>query len=96
MVKQLTGRLPVQGIRILLWDMIIAEETNIRPYLNFIKDKEMVINVARHSCIAIKEGLDRKPTDTTRNTIKFVNTLSEEELRTMGVKDIIVVITWAR
>ena len=37
--KQLTGKLPVQGSKHLLWDMIIVEAPEIRPYLNFIKDK---------------------------------------------------------
>ena len=96
LAKQLTRQLPIQGVRHLLWDMNIAEATRIRPYLNFIKDKKMVINAVRQSCVAIKEALDRKPTDTTRNTINFLNTLSKEELRTMGIKDKIVVITWAR
>ena len=46
--------------------------------------------------MAVKEDLDRKLADTTRNTIKFLNIFSEEKLRTMGIKDRIVVITWAR
>ena len=56
----------------------------------------MVINVARQICTTVKETLDRKPIDTTRKTINFLNTLSKEELRTMGIKDRIEVITWAR
>ena len=50
----------------------------MRPYLKFIKDKEVVITVARESCIVVKETLDRKPIDTTHNTINFFNTLSQE------------------
>ena len=80
LAKQLIGKLVVQGARHLLWYMIIAEATKIRPYLNFTKDKEMVINATRQSCVSVKEDLDRKLADTTRNTIKFLNTLSEEEL----------------
>ena len=75
--------------------MIIAEATKIRPYLNYIKDKEMVINVARQSSTAVKEALDRKPADTARNIINFLNTFSKEELRTMVIKYRITVITWA-
>ena len=40
--------------------------------------------------------MDRRPTDTTNNTINFLNTLSEEKLRTMGIKDGITIITQAR
>ena len=88
--------MPVPSARHLLWDMIIIEETKLRSYLNYIKNKYMIINVARKSCITIKETLDRKPTDTARNTINFLNTLSKEDLRTMGIKDMIIVITWAK
>ena len=56
----------------------------------------MVINAANQSCTAIKQDLNRKLVDTNINRINFLNTLYEEELRTMGIKDRIVVITWAR
>ena len=36
LVKQLSGQLPAQGARHLLWDMIISEATRIKPYLNYI------------------------------------------------------------
>ena len=49
----------MQGARHLLWDMIIAEAKKIRPHLNYIKYKEMVINVAIQSCTTVKEALDR-------------------------------------
>ena len=96
LTEKISGQLPVQGARHLIWDMIITEATKMRPYLNYIKDKEMVINVARQSCTNVKETLDRKPIDTTQNTINFCNTLSEEELRKIGIKDRIAVITWER
>ena len=47
----------------------------------------MVTNVERQICTVVKETLDRKPTDTARNTINFLNALSREELRKMGIKD---------
>ena len=40
--------------------------------------------------------MDRKPADSTHNSINFLNTLSEEELKTMGIKDMTAVINWAR
>ena len=36
LVEKVSGQLPVQGSRHLIWDMIITEATKIRPYLNFI------------------------------------------------------------
>ena len=76
--------------------MLMSESNNIRPCLNFIQAKEMVINIVRKRCTTMKETLNRKPIDTTKNTINFLNTLSEKELRTIGIKDIITVITWDR
>ena len=76
--------------------MIITEATKMRPYLNFIKDKEVVISVERKNYIVVKEILDKKPTDTTQNTINFLNILSQEELKTTGIKDMIAIITQER
>ena len=87
LVKQLSRQLPMQGARHLIWDMIIAEAVKIRPYLNYIQDKKMVINVAKHSCTVVKEALNKMLVDTTKNKINYLNTLSQEDLRTMGIKD---------
>ena len=54
LVKQLPRQLPIQGSRHILWDMIISEATRIRPYLNYIHDKEMVINASIQSFTAVK------------------------------------------
>ena len=54
LAKKVSGQLRVQGDRHLIWDMIITKATKMRPYLNFIKDKEVVINVARQSCVVVK------------------------------------------
>ena len=56
----------------------------------------MMINSSKQSVTVVKEALDKKPVDTTRNTINFLNTLSNKELRTMGFKDRIEVIFWSR
>ena len=43
LVEQLTGQLPVQGSKHVIWDMVITESGKLRPYLNYILDKEIVI-----------------------------------------------------
>ena len=96
LVKQLSGKLPMQGERHLIWDMIIAEAIKGRPYFNYILEKEMDINGARQSCTAVKETLNKKHVDTTKNAINFLNILLEEDLRTIGIKDRITVITRVR
>ena len=56
----------------------------------------MVTNTAKWSFTTTKEALNKNTMDTTKNTTNFLNTMSEEDLRTMGIKDIITVITWVR
>ena len=95
-MEKLSGNLPVQGGRHLILDMIITEATKMRPYLNFIKDKETIINIARQNYAVMKETLDKRLVETPQNNISFLNTLLEEELKTMGIKDKITVINWEK
>ena len=43
LMKQVTGKFPVQGDKHIMWDMIMAEATNLVPYLDYILDKEIVV-----------------------------------------------------
>ena len=45
--KQLFGKLPIWGARNIVWDMIIVEAIKLRPYLNYIMEKEIVICAAK-------------------------------------------------
>ena len=56
----------------------------------------MVISIAMQSCVTMKKILDKRSAETTQNTINLLNTLSEEELKIVGIRDRIIVITWAR
>ena len=82
----MTGQLPIQGARHFKWDIIIAKAVKFIPYLNYILDKQMVINTAMQRCIAVKEALNKKPVDPINNTINFLNTLSEEDFKDHGNK----------
>ena len=44
----------------------------------------------------MKETSNKRSTEITQNTINFLNTLEEKELKTVGIGDRIIVITWAR
>ena len=76
--------------------MIIVEAVNLMPYLNYILDKDMVINASRKSCTAVKEALNKNHMDASQNTINFMNDLSEDDLRTTKINDRITMITWAK
>ena len=44
----------------------------------------------------MKETLDKRLAETTQKTINFLNTLLEEQLKIVGIENIITVITWGR
>ena len=76
--------------------MIIAEATKLRPYLDYILDKEIVMQAARQSVAAVKEVLNKNLIGTSYNTISLLNGLTKDDLKTTNKKDMISVITWAR
>ena len=39
LMKLVTGQIPVQGDKHIIWDMIIAKEEKLNPYLDYILDK---------------------------------------------------------
>ena len=73
-----------------------AKATQLRPYLDYILDKEIVMQSARKSVTTVKQRLNKKPIDTVNNTIDFLNALIEDELKSANIKDIISIITWER
>ena len=46
------------------------------PYLNYILDKDIVIQAARQSCMEVKEVLNKNPIDTDNNRVNLLNGLS--------------------
>ena len=42
-MKQVTRQLLEQGAKHIIWDVLIAELTKLRPYLDYILDKEIVM-----------------------------------------------------
>ena len=96
LMKQVIGQLAVQGAKHMIWDVIIAEAVKLRPYLDYILDKEIVMQETRQSVTVVKEVLNKNPIDTANNTISFLNGLTKDDLKTANIKDRISVITWAR
>ena len=59
-------------------------------------DKEIVMQVVRQSCTAVKEVLNKKPIDTADNIVSFLNGLTQDDLKEASIKDINSFITWER
>ena len=44
----------------------------------------------------VNENLDKKPLETSQNVVKFLKTLTYEEMREMAIRDRLAIILWAR
>ena len=55
-----------------------------------------MIKSAKQSVIVVKERLNKKPIDYAKNTIDFLNGLTEDEMKATNIKEKIYIITWAR
>ena len=51
---------------------------------------------SKQSVTTVKERLNKKPIDYGKNTIDFLNRLTEDELKETNIKYRISVITWER
>ena len=76
--------------------MHLLEATKLRPYLDYILDKEMVLQSTKQSVTVVKERMNKNPIYYAKNTIDFLNGLTEEELKTTNIKDTISIIKCAR
>ena len=94
--KQVTRQSSLQGEKHLIWDVLIAEETKLNPYLDFILGKDSVTQDSRKNVLMVKHVLNKNPIDTTNNAIKFLNSLIEEEIKKANIQDRVLVITWVR
>ena len=79
-MKQVTGKSSLQGYNHIIWDSLISQESMLMPYLDYILDKEVVIQSAKKSVKAIKERLNKKLIDYAKNTVDFLNGLTEEDI----------------
>ena len=86
----------VLGEKHIIWDTIIEEENNCRPYQDYILYKEMVIYSSRKVMPVEKENLNKKPFEYVNIAINFLNNLSEDGLNKSNVKDRISIMDWAR
>ena len=64
--------------------------------MDYILDKETVINSSKQIVTVVKERLNKNPTETANNTIDFLNGLTTYELKEDNIKDIISIINWER
>ena len=79
--KLASSQVALIGTRHLIWDMIIVEANKLHPYLDFIQDKENIIKAAIKHIQEAQFDLHKRPLDTTESAIKFLNSLTDEDIR---------------
>ena len=76
LTKKVVGQMALQGAIHMIWDKIIQEANQFRPYLDYIADKESALKVARQNILIVKQGLNKNPMEVAQNAINFLSTLS--------------------
>ena len=79
--KQVVGEMALQGARHMIWDKIISEANKLRPYLDFIADKEDALKMSKKNVVIAKKELHKRPVGVAQNAINFLSTLSEDQTR---------------
>ena len=85
-----------QGEKHLIWDAIIEEENNSRPYLDYILDKELVIYSSRQALTVAREKINKKKIEYANNSIDLLKCLLENDIKKENIKDMISIMTHAR
>ena len=78
--ENVRSKTPLQGAKHLIWDALSVEITKFTPYLNYVNDKRLIVDMAFQRCKVVNENLDKKPLDAAHNTINFPNTLMYEDM----------------
>ena len=86
----------LQGAKHMIWDKIILEANKFRPYLDYIADQESALKVAKQNILIVNKELNKNTMEVAQNAIKFLSTLSEDQVRRFDIQDRVVVISWAR
>ena len=75
----------LHGARHLIWDENIREANNFRLYVEYIANQESTLKVARQNILIVKQGLNKNPMQVAHNAIKFLSTLSEDQVKRIGI-----------
>ena len=93
-MKHVTCQSSMHGVKHIIWDVIIVEVGKFRPYLDYVLDKEVVIQSSRKIMTSPREKLNKNPIDYANNAINFLNGLTEDNLKNANIKDRKSIITW--
>jgi len=64
---------------------------DFRPFLDMLEDKETLYCKAVHKCVFINETMAKNTPYIAQNALSLLNTTTNDQLKTLGVKDKITV-----
>jgi hypothetical protein len=85
--RKLIGKRYLIGAKHILWDQMIAKVSQVGKHFTVLQDEESLACQVQQSIDKIWTELGDKPL-VVDNLIKFLNTISWDELKTLGVNDI--------
>lgn len=80
----------------MIWDEITKSLVEFKPYLDMVEDKDTLSCKSLHKCIVLNETMAKRTPYIAQNAIILLNTTTNEQLHTLGVKYRITVMMWAR
>ena len=69
----------------MIWDEIIKEASKFKLYLDYVADQEKVLISVRKNVVVVKHALNKKPMHVAQNVVDFFSTLSEDQIKRMGI-----------
>ena len=96
LIAKVTGKVPPQEAKNIIWDLLSVEITNFGAYLNYIKHKNTIENTDLQRGKVINESLDNNPLETTQNVITFLNISTQTYMKILRIKDRTIFIIWDR
>ena len=81
LAKQFLGQESLIWAKYVISDWIIAEANKVRPYLDFIQDKENTVQEAKKHILAAKLDLHKNPLDTAESAINFLKNLIDKDIK---------------
>ena len=68
----------------------------MRLYLDYVVDQKNALMSASKNVVVVKQALNKKSMQVAQNVVDFLSALSEYQVKRMGMKDKVVVVSCAR
>ena len=92
----MNGKLQLKGAKHAIWDHVIIEVTKLWDFLNFVEDKRVLVINSLTKYEVANEIMQRREVAKAQNSIAFLSHLSNQELTTLIIHDIMGIIIRAK